>query len=111
MRVPGIIGYTGQSPLAYWSFSMLVGGAVASWASSRIGVIFPWDLSMGLGGAILSAAGLALGCWGIRCPICKTKWVLWAMRTQPFQSWLHIVLFTDTCPKCHAKFHESDVSA
>jgi hypothetical protein len=111
MRVPGIIGASGQSFRALMAFALMIGGAVFAWAAPHFwphaNATFPFDLI----GTLAIAFGLAFGCWGIRCPNCKSKWVLWAMRTQPFQSWLDAVLFTQTCPTCKKDYRADDAAA
>jgi hypothetical protein len=71
MRVPGIIGATNQTLKAVAAFGMLISGVAVPWIAARLGASDDAVLSLQLGGVLLSAAGLVLGCWGIRCPSCK----------------------------------------
>ena len=107
-----MIGSTGQSTRALVSVCLLVVGAALPWVISKLGLTEELVLWLNLLAALLAIGGLVLGSWGIRCPYCGCKWILWAMKTQPFQSWLDAVVFSNTCPKCATSFSKgSNVAA
>ena len=108
MRVPGMIGTTGQSPRALVSLCLVLVGAGLPWFIAKLGLADDAEFLLDLVSALLAIGGVVLGCRGIRCPSCGCKWILWAMRTQPFQSWLDAVVFSDTCPKCSTSYSKSN---
>jgi hypothetical protein len=102
--IPGIIGASGQSSRVYLALGIAVAGGLSAWFASHL-----WDSSeqvafwLKLCGTLVGIGGLSLLWWGVRCPDCRSKWVLWAMRTQPFHSWGQALLTADSCPQCHKK--------
>ncbi len=111
VRIPGIIGATGQSRPAFVAVGMIVGGGFLQWVAPHlwpsVAAAFPLDFA----GALIIIAGIILGCWRVRCPSCGDKWVLRAMRTQPFQSWADGVLYAHSCPACGKEFKTRDAAA
>ena len=53
-----------------------------------------------LGCCLLAGAAMLYAARTVRCPKCDSRWLSWAMRSQPFTQWLHVALSLHSCPQC-----------
>lgn len=97
-----VIARSGQSPKAAVALSaVFIGGAITVAGNFLLKQYAP-DVQViaRMAGAVLAIGGLLMGCFMVRCPACKKRWVVDAMRRHSAGNWMFALASAHTCPNC-----------
>jgi hypothetical protein len=85
-----VISRSGQGPKAALALTaVILGGTITMAGSFVLNQFAPFaQIVVAMAGAILAICGLLVGCFMIRCPSCKKRWVTDWIRRQSAGSWM-----------------------
>ena len=97
-----VISRSGQGQKAALALTAVILGGTITMAGGFVLNQFAPSVQVivAMAGALLAISGLLVGCFLIRCPSCKKRWVTDAMRRESAGSWMFALVSAQTCPNC-----------